>query len=145
MGEELLGVGVDEGDRQHTGLGVVDRRKHLVPGVHSIGFRHAFLELRHHPVDERQVLFCGMIRGRVRVPQEDRLVSLWVEFDADDIRFFLVKDGEQCCGEVKDMSGSNEGDHSWSGKCAGISLRYASGSPTFSSIVDIQIDNIKYY
>jgi hypothetical protein len=43
------------------------------------------------------------------------------------------------------MSGSNEGDHSCGGKYAWISLRYVSKTHVYSSIVDIQIDNIKYY
>jgi hypothetical protein len=43
------------------------------------------------------------------------------------------------------MSGSDEGDHSCGGKYGCISLRYVFISHLFSSIVDIQIDNIKYY
>jgi hypothetical protein len=66
-----------------------------------------------HAVDDRAVLFCRMIRRGICVTQQDCLVSLWVEFDADDVWLFFIKDGEEYRGEVKDMAGSNEGDHSF--------------------------------
>jgi hypothetical protein len=55
----------------------------------------------------------------------------------------FIEDGEECCREVEDVPGSDEGDHRWCGKYVVISLRYALESVCFSSIVDIQIDNIK--
>lgn len=141
--EELLCVGVDEGDRELMGLGVVDGGEHFVSCVHSVLLCHALLELGEHPVDEGEVFFCGKIGGGVGVSEQDCLVPLGVEFDADDFWLFLIEDGEECCGEVEDVSGSNEGDHRWCGKYVGISLRYASESVDYTSIVDIQIDNIK--
>lgn len=111
MGEELLGVGVDEGDRELVSLGIGNCREHFISSVYPILFCHAFLELRKHAVDEREVLFCRMIGSRICATQQDCLVSLWVEFDTDDVWLFFIKDCEECRGEVKDMACSNKGDH----------------------------------
>lgn len=43
------------------------------------------------------------------------------------------------------MAGSNERNHDDSGKYDGISLKYVSLEPHYTSIVDNQIDNIKYH
>jgi hypothetical protein len=43
------------------------------------------------------------------------------------------------------MSGSNECNHDHCGKYADISLKYVSAESYYSSIVDNQIDNIKYH
>ena len=44
---------------------------------------------------------------------EECLVSLGVEFDADDVWVFVVQNGEEGCGEVEDVPGADEGDHKW--------------------------------
>jgi hypothetical protein len=44
------------------------------------------------------------------------MVSLLVEFDADDVWFFFLEDSQKRFGKIEDMSGSDEGDHGSSGK-----------------------------
>lgn len=93
-------------------MGVGDCGEHFVSGVDAVLLCHAFLELGKEPVDEWEVFSCVLIGGGVGVSQEDGLVSLGVEFDADDLGLFLVEGGKERCAEVEDMAGSDEGDHS---------------------------------
>lgn len=95
--EELLCVDVDEGDWELMALRVRNRSNHLVASVHAVLLCHAFLELREQPIDHRQVLFRVLVRLGVGVALEYCLVALRVKFDADDLRFFLIKDGKDGC------------------------------------------------
>lgn len=122
--EELLRVGVDEGDRERVGLGVGDRGEHLIACMNAVLFRHVFLELCEEPVDEREVLACLFVGLWLGLSQDHRLVALLVELDADDIWVDRVEDRKKRVSEVKDMPGADESDHVVSlffwWKCAGV-------------------------
>lgn len=111
-GEELLGVGVDEFEGELVALGVVDSGEHFAAGGDAILVGHVFLESGEEAVNEGQACVWLSRVVRVGLSLDEGLVALGVEFDADDVGVFLIKNGEQWCGEVEDVAGADEGNHS---------------------------------